>query len=163
MSDINQNNQANLPGFEEYPDMQHSLMSDFNQVMTKRLGDVAPGGFDPHKLMIQKKQSESGEIEDTTPKQEWPEKDVKALEDFCAAHGILGFNCGKMSPIAAMAMLKRTMGIVDGPIEERVPFGYEKFGAKKPVFNANYPYMSMVKKKTILRDSTNEDKSVISG
>jgi hypothetical protein len=110
MNDFNQSNQATLPGFEEYADMQHSLMPDFNQLLTKKV-EAVKGGFDPHALMVKKKEIDSGEVEDTTPKQTWPEKDVKALEDFCAKHGILGFNCGKMSPIAALSMIKRKLGI----------------------------------------------------
>ena len=158
MSDINRSNQANLPGFEEYPDMQHSLIPDFNQVITKRLG-YAVSGFDPHAIMVKKKEIDGGVVEDTTPKQTWPEKDVKTLEDFCAKHGILGFNCGRMSPIAAMAMLKQKIGIVDGPLEERMPFGYEKLGK----FNPNYPYTAMVKKKTLLSDNNAEKKTLING
>lgn len=161
MSDINQSNQATLPGFEEYADMPHSLMPDFNQVVTQRLGTTPTSGFDPHKLMVKKKQVEAGEVvaEDETPKQTWPEKDVKTLEDFCAKHGILGFNCGRMSPIAAMAMLKQKIGIVDGPLEDRMPFGYEKLGK----FNPNYPYTAMVKKKTVLSDNNASGKSLING
>jgi hypothetical protein len=149
MSDINQNNQPNLPGFEEYPDMQHSLMPDFGQVVTKRLGDIAknPSGFDPHALMVKKNDVNTGEVVDDTPTQTWPEKDVKALEDFCKQHGIMGFNCGKMSPVAAMAMLKNMLGVVDGPLAERVPFGYEKLGAKPMIYNQNYPYTTMIKRK----------------
>lgn len=162
MSDINQSNQANLPGFEEYPDMKHSLMPDFNQVVTKRLGDVA-SGFDPHAIMVKKKEIDSGTVEDTTPKQIWPEKDVQALEDFCKQHGVLGFNCGRMSPIAAMGMLKNMMGVADGPLAERVPNGYEKFGAKPTVYNQSYPYTAMVKKKTLLSDNNAEKKTLING
>jgi hypothetical protein len=158
MSDINQSNQANLPGFEEYPDMQHSLVPDFSQVVTKRLSDAA-SGFDPHAIIVKKKEVDSGTVEDTTPKQIWPEKDVKTLEDFCAKHGILGFNCDRMSPIAAMAMLKQKIGIVDGPLEERMPFGYEKLGK----FNPSYPYTAMVKKKTVLSDNNSGGKSLING
>lgn len=150
MSDFNQSNQANLPGFEEYPDLKTSIVPDFGQMVAQRLGDVAKkeAGFDPHALMLKKKEVNSGEVEDTTPKQTWPEKDVQALEDFCKQHGILGFNCGKMSPVAAMGMLKNMMGIADGPLAERIPNGYEKFGAKPMVYNQNYPYTQMIRQKT---------------
>lgn len=154
MSDFNQTNQANLPGFEEYTDMPHSLIPDFNQVVAKKFG-----GFDPHAIMVKKKEVDSGAVEDTTPKQTWPEQDVKTLEDFCAKHGILGFNCGRMSPIAAMAMLKQKIGIIDGPLEERMPFGYEKLGK----FNPSYPYTAMVKKKTVISDNNASGKSLING
>ena len=56
---------------------------------------------------------------------QWREKDIKALEDFCKEHGIEGFSCGYMSPVAALAMLKNKLGIIDNPTEER-PIGYEQ-------------------------------------
>jgi hypothetical protein len=59
--------------------------------------------------------------------------------------GIVEYNCGKMSPIAALAMLKQQLGVVEGPLEERVPLGYQKLGSK---FNSNYSYTQMVKEKT---------------
>lgn len=133
MSDFDQTTQPNLPGFEPYPDMQHSLLPDFGQMMVKKMeANKAPNGFDPHKLMVQRKQLDSGEVVDVTPTQQWPEKDVKALEEFCAKYGILGFNCGRMSPVAALAMLKTQMGIVDGPLEERVPPGYQPYHKVSP-------------------------------
>lgn len=152
MSDFNQSNQQDLPGFEEYPDMKTSIVPDFGQLVAQRLGTIAKqeaaGGFDPHALMVKKKEVNSGDVVDDTPVQTWPEKDVQALEDFCKQHGIMGFDCGKMSPVAAMAMLKNMLGIVDGPLAERVPFGYEKLGAKPMIYNQNYPYTAMVKAKT---------------
>ena len=148
MSDINQ---QNLPGFEEYPDMPTAhRLPDFGQFIQSGLekAKTAPNGFDPHAAMVKRKEINSGEVVDDTPKQTWPEKDVKALEDFCKQHGIMGFDCGKMSPIAAMAMLKNMLGIVDGPLADRVPFGYEKLGAKPMIYNHNYPYTQMIKEKT---------------
>jgi len=156
MSDYNQLNQLNLPGFEEYPDMSTSVMPDFNQLLVNKVQTIK-SGFDPHQIMIQKKQVQSGE--DNIPNQTWPDKDIKILEDFCAKHGIFGFNCGKMSPIAAMAMLKQKIGIGDGPLEERVPVGYEKLGR----FNSSYPYTAMVKEKTLLTDNNTDKKSLING
>ena len=148
VSDFNQTNQSVLPGFEEYPEMKTSIIPDFNQVASKKLGTQMEFGFDPHALMIKKKEVNSGEVQDTTPKQEWPEKDVKALEDFCKQQGVLGFNCGKTPPIIALTMLKQQMGVVDGPIDNRIPSGYEKFGVKPMIYNQNYPYTAMVKQKT---------------
>lgn len=52
----------------------------------------------------------------------WPEKDIKALEDFCKKHGIVGYNCGRMNPIAALALLKQKLGIVDSSLQERTPY-----------------------------------------
>ena len=160
MNDFNQSNQTNLPGFEEYPDIQHSAVPDFGSILAQKLHPTSiPNGFDPHLLMVKKKEVDSGVVEDTTPKQTWPEKDVKTLEDFCAKHGIFGFNCGRMSPIAAMAMLKQKIGIVDNSLEERMPFGYEKISQ----FNPNYSYTTMINKKALLSDNNNNGKSLING
>lgn len=60
------------------------------------------------------------EGEDTTlPSiQEFPQQDIDELESFCRKYGIIGFNCGRMHPKAALRMLKSRMGI---PIEESTP------------------------------------------
>ncbi len=76
---------------------------------------------------------------------EWPEKDVKALADFCRKNNIVGFDCGRMSPIAALAFLKRKLGLSDNPLSEKVPFG-----DRKPINNPNYTYLTMVQKKTVI-------------
>jgi hypothetical protein len=141
---MNEPLQPDLPGFEPYPDMPHNIMPDFNQLLTKKV-EAIKGGFDPHQLMVKKKLIDAGESQDLTPKREWPEKDIKTLEDFCNKMGIVEYNCGKMSPIAALAMLKQQLGVVEGPLEERVPLGYQKLGSK---FNSNYSYTQMVKEKT---------------
>lgn len=59
-------------------------------------------------LVRRKKQGE-----DTTlpPVQEFPENDILELEEFCKSHGILGFNCGRMNPKAALQMLKNKLGV----------------------------------------------------
>ena len=41
------------------------------------------------------------------------EVEIKKLEEFCIQHGIIGFNCGNMSPMAALQILKRKIGVVD--------------------------------------------------
>ena len=58
--------------------------------------------------------------EDTTlpPIQEFPQQDIEELESFCHKYGIIGFNCGRMDPKAALRMLKSRMGV---PIEEATP------------------------------------------
>jgi len=81
----------------------------------------------------------------TDAKPDWPEKDIKALSEFCKKYKILGFNCGNMSPVAAIALLKRKLGIMDNPLSERVPFG-----DKKSINNPEYPYLTMVHKKNVL-------------
>ena len=60
-------------------------------------------------LVRRKKQGE-----DTTlpPIHEFPEKDILELEEFCKSHGIIGFNCGRMNPKAALQMLKSRLGVV---------------------------------------------------
>lgn len=130
---------------------------DFTQVLAQRIAlrqsgttpTAAPNGFDPYKALVDKKKADNGEPVDTSNIQQWPEKDVKALEDFCSKHGVFGYSCGKMSPTAALAMLKGRMGIVDGPLESRVPPGYEKMGNQSK-YNASFPYEQVVSKKTLL-------------
>lgn len=56
----------------------------------------------------------------------WPENEVKALKEFCEKHGITGFNCGNIPPATALAMLKEKIGMGDVPLEERVPYGYQR-------------------------------------
>jgi len=133
MNDTNQS-QPNLPGFEEYPDMKHNLLPDFGQIIQK---NVDKGTFDPHSLMVKKKEINSGEIADNISVKKWPEKDIKSLEDFCKKHGIVGFDCGLMSPVAALAMIKQRLGVVDGSLEERVPYGYKKMNINSNTTNTN--------------------------
>ena len=88
--------------------------------------------------MIQKKQGINSEMPEAP---EWPSDQVKKLQDYCTKMGIIGFNCGRMNPIAALAMLKKQFGedFSDVPLNERVPQGYEKLGTKNN-YNASYPY-----------------------
>ncbi len=60
-------------------------------------------------LVRRKKQGD-----DTTlpPVQQFPQSDIDELESFCKAHGILGFNCGRMNPKAALQMLKGKRGVL---------------------------------------------------
>ena len=116
MNDFNQSEQLHLE-FGEYPTMNN--VPSFEQMMTKKT-IVNDGGFDPHKLMINRKREETGEIQ--PQKQSWPERDIKTLEDFCLKYGIIGFNSGKMSPIAALALLKQKLGVIDSPAENRVTY-----------------------------------------
>ena len=69
-------------------------------------------GFDPFAEMLKrKKQSDNEDIDLTvTP---YDENDVEELEKFCEKHGVVGFNCGKMSPKAALQMLKSKMGVIE--------------------------------------------------
>ena len=141
-------------GQEEF---QFSRAPDFNQMMGQRLSNPtkpveakSTTGFDPYKVMVKKKEADDGKPIDTSDSVKWPAEDIKVLEDFCQKHGIVGFNCGKMSPLAALAMLKNMMGIADGPLENRVPPGYEKLGTKNP-YNPSSPYQMNIQKKSLLR------------
>lgn len=135
---------------EEYSS-EFSSLPDIGSLLQKRIADkkaaasgvatpTAPGGFDPHKLMVQKHKVETGEALPEIPEApKWPEEDVKALQDYCAKMGIIGFST-RQSPKLALAQLKRQIGdMSDIPLENRVPMGYEKRGTPNP-HNCNYPY-----------------------
>lgn len=131
--------------FDEYPDISTSIIPNFSQVLAQKLAPaIQPNlpGFDPHSLMVQKHKIETGEVPaPEVPAVKWPEKDIKALEDFCNQYGIIGFNPGKMPPIVALAMLKKTMGLehANTPLSERVPYGYQKAGTPHNG-SVNFPY-----------------------
>jgi len=109
-----------------------------------------PGTVDPYQLMIQKKRGETAEI-NPTEIQKWPEESEKKLQDYCTKMGIVGFNSGRMHPLAALAMLKKQYGddYTNVPLEERVPGGYEKLGTPSG-YGPNYPYSQAMQKKQIL-------------
>jgi hypothetical protein len=119
------------------PDLQTTLA---NRIATKSQTTTPttppPGTFDPYKAMLKKKEAESAPV-DPSIIQTWPDEDVKRLEDFCKKMGIFGFSAGRMSPIAALALLKQKLGVVDG-----IPEG--------AVSNPNFPYEQMIKKKQLL-------------
>jgi len=69
-------------------------------------GDPNDAGVDISKLFKKK----TGE-EQPSPIQQFDEKDVKELEDFCKKMGILGFNTS-LNPRDALKMLKCKMGII---------------------------------------------------
>lgn len=144
-------------GLEEYPDIQTSHVPDFTQLLSKRMATaVQPSlpGFDPHAVMVKKSQIEKGEIpaESSVPTPKWPEKDVQALEDFCKQYGIIGFNTGRMPPTAALAQLKKMMGVdySNVPLESRIPMGYQKVGTPTNNLSPNYPYQRPSDKRTII-------------
>ena len=66
--------------------------------------------------LVRRKQQ--GEDTNLPPIQEFPQQDIEELESFCHKYGIIGFNCGRMNPKAALRMLKSRMGV---PIEEATP------------------------------------------
>jgi hypothetical protein len=72
--------------------------------------------FDPVDLMMKKKQQQDNPQLQST--MEYNTDDMYELEEFCRKHNIIGFNCGRMNPKAALRMLKSRMGV---PIEEATP------------------------------------------
>ena len=132
-------------------------MPDFTQILAQRLvhsqSDSTPttaqNGFDPYKTMVDKKKMEDGKSIDISNTQIWPSEDVKVLEDFCVKHGILGYRCGRMSPVAALSLLKKQLGFDDRPLDVRIPTGYEKCESKS-LYSPNFPYEAMIVKKKLL-------------
>lgn len=125
--------------FDAYPEIQSQLLPDFNQFASKKIESIKNNtGFDPHKIMMQRKEQNFIESNNTSSVQMWPERDIKILEDFCKMHGIIGFNCGRMHPIAALALLKKNLGISDN------------IGENTPTKNPNYPYSQAINSQKIL-------------
>ena len=131
MNDFNQSKTQQGQGFEEYPDMP----IDLNNVVTQRTTQKQRS-FDPHQVMVNKVKMDKGDSDAELPAVvQWPEEDVLALENFCKEHGLSGFSCGRMSPIAALAVLKSKLGIGDAPLAERIPYGYQKIGVEKKILH----------------------------
>ena len=134
------------------PDLQSALAAR----IAAKAGDVdtsnpPPGTVDPYKLMLQKKrQMDTGDIDPGTIVR-WPEEATKQLQDYCTKMGIVGFNSGRMHPLAALAALKKQLGddYTGVPLEERVPAGYEKRGTPSG-YGPNYPYSEAIRKKQVL-------------
>lgn len=73
-------------------------------------------GFDPYEVMLRRKKRQGDPQAFQEPVvQQHHTQDIVALEEFCQQHGILGFNCGTMSPRAALQFLKSKMGIREEP------------------------------------------------
>lgn len=89
---------------------QHLLMKQMQQ---QSFSITPPNEFDPYAALVKrKKQQDSGElppIKDINP------DDLYELQKFCQAHGVVGFNFGRMNPKAALQMLKSRMGIRENP------------------------------------------------
>jgi hypothetical protein len=129
-------------------DNYESRMSDFDIISTlqqriakKQIQTFSPQSssskttIDPYQMMVNRKKELAGEI--TKPVQNWPDADVKKLEDFCNKMGILGIGCGNMNPIAVLAMLKQKLGIVDTVSQSE---GY----------SPNHPYSETIKNRILL-------------
>lgn len=74
------------------------------------------------KLINRKNESEE------VPTVKFDQSDVKELEDFCKQHGIVGFNCGNMSPKAALEILKRRVGSSENVVQSLEQQGYSVVG-----------------------------------
>ncbi len=96
---------------EEWPSIGNGM---FGGMSMQRPTATRVPDFDPVALMTKKKQQQ----EDPTniPVVSHDVNDINELESFCRKYGIIGFNCGRMSPRAALRMLKMRMGI---PNEEK--------------------------------------------
>lgn len=106
----------------------YSRVPDFGATMAQRIaqknGTPSPvPTFDPYQTMLKRKEAETAPI-DPASVQQWPEKDIKALEDYCKRMGIVGFNCGRMPPAVALAMLRNKVGedYTGVPLEQRTPY-----------------------------------------
>lgn len=67
--------------------------------------------FDPYQLLMRRKQMQDNPHD--FPVMQYDLKDIHELEEFCRQYNILGFNCGKMNPKAALNMLKRKVGVIN--------------------------------------------------
>jgi hypothetical protein len=109
------------------PDLQTALMAR----VASRTGEsaVPTGKVDPYQVMLNRKR---GIEPDLPPVQEHSSETVKKLQDYCQKMGIIGFNCGRMNPLAALQMLKNQLGDFQGETayEDRIEPGYQKLGIK---------------------------------
>ena len=65
--------------------------------------------FDPYQMLLKRKAK--GEDTQMPPIVDYDPNDVYELEQFCQKHNIIGFNCGRMNPKAALNMLRRKIGV----------------------------------------------------
>lgn len=147
---------VNQSGFEEWDSIGSNSvnnMPSFTNMLSQKLcGKIQPPqGFDPHAMMVKKHKIETGEVPvDTTNKTNYPEEDIKELEDFCKKFNIIGFNFGTMPPKLALARLKAMVGYDDRPLEDRIPMGYERGGTPPQTINSSFPYQKAFDKRTLL-------------
>ena len=73
--------------------------------------------FDPYQMLLRRKHRE--EDPQSFPVIQYDENDIRELEEFCKKYNILGFNCGKMGPKAALNMLKNKLGVITEKIENK--------------------------------------------
>jgi hypothetical protein len=129
------------PEFSTLPDIGSLLHQRMTAKKAAETGTApAPGQFDPHKLMVKKHKVEIGEeLPEIEEAPKWPENDVKALQDYCAKMGIIGFST-RQNPKLALMKLKQQVGdYSEIPLESRIPMGYQKAGTMGSN-SVNYPY-----------------------
>ena len=109
---------------ESWPEMTQRTTQ---QVIASAAPSVPVGGFDPYKTMLMKKEADDGSKPiDTTNTIKWPEGDIRKLEEFCKQYGIVGFSCGRMSPLSALVLLKAKLGVVDNTPSESVLYSTKR-------------------------------------
>ena len=98
---------------EEYPELNnpYNNMGKYDPLSALSLIKNDP----IHAFLVKRKQQQDSGEEPLLPKVEYNNDDIKALEEFCNKHGILGMNCGSMNPRSVLNMLKSKMGIVETP------------------------------------------------
>jgi hypothetical protein len=97
---------------EEWPSIGSGMFG--NMSMQRPIANKVPD-FDPVALMTKRKEQQDDP--DNIPIVNYEENDILELESFCRKNGIIGFNCGRMHPKAALRMLKMKMGI---PVEDNI-------------------------------------------
>ncbi len=131
MSDENVNS---IPEFDFISILQQRLAQKASSQPTGQ-SSTGKATIDPYQMMLKRRDSNAQEA--TSPVQTWPEEDIKKLEDFCRKMGIVGFNCGNMSPLSALAFLKQKLGVMDDT-------------PKSEGYGPNYPYTEAMRKKQLL-------------
>ena len=103
---------------EEYPSIGSGM---FGAMSMQRPTATKVLDFDPVALMAKRKQQQDTPHNPTV--MEYDGEDILELQNFCQSHGILGFNCGRMSPKSALRMLKSRMGV---PLDDNISNGSKK-------------------------------------
>jgi hypothetical protein len=100
---------------DDWPSMNSSMfanLANMGAMQTRVMAKSNNSGFDPYQTMLSRKKRQEDPFTDQEPTiKQHNTDDVKALEEFCQQYGILGFNCGTMSPRAALMFLKSKMGV----------------------------------------------------
>lgn len=99
---------------DEWPVMNSGMLKTMASLnsMYNQIGSKPVSGFDPYQTMVNRRKRQEDPITDQEPVvKQHNDSDIKALEEFCQQYGIVGFNCGTMSPKAALMFLKAKMGV----------------------------------------------------